>query len=375
MTIPLVNLKRLHDALREPISKAIGRVVSRGDFILGEEVAMFERDFAAFCETEHCIGVGSGLDALTLSLAGLGIGTGDEVITSANTFIATALAIQRVGAIPVLVDHDPGTYNLDPARIHAAITSKTRAIVPVHLYGHPADMAAITTIADEHGLFVVEDAAQAHGARYGEHVCGSLSHVAAFSFYPGKNLGAMGDAGAIVTNDDALADRLRSMRNYGSLKKYRHDRLGCNSRLDKIQAAVLRVKLKYLDEWNEARRRRARYYSDLLSDVDVVVPVERENCSHVYHIYAVRTDLRDDVLQCLNDVGIGAGIHYPIPLHRQAAMKGKCRVSGELEHTEHCCAQLVSLPMCPMITESEQERVAEALRRALSHRSRGMTCA
>ncbi|UCF33730.1 MAG: DegT/DnrJ/EryC1/StrS family aminotransferase, partial [Phycisphaerales bacterium] len=254
MTIPFVDLQAQHEELREEIRSAIDGVVGRGDFILGRDLAAFEEEFADYCGVKHCIGVGCGLDALTLALRAVGIRSGDEVITAANTFIATALSIHHAGAIPVLVDCDPQTYNLDPRRLSRAITSRTKAIVPVHLFGQPADMEEIQAIADEHGLMVVEDAAQAHGATYKGRKCGSFGRAAAFSFFPSKNLGAMGDGGAVVTNDDDVAEFLLKARSYGSKIKHQHEIVGFNSRLDSIQAAVLRVKLRYLDQWNENRR-------------------------------------------------------------------------------------------------------------------------
>ena len=359
--IPLVNLKAMHDDLREDIDEAINRIVSTGAFVLGSEVEAFEEKFAAYCEAKHCVGVGSGLDALTLALKGLGIGPGDEVITTGNTFIATALAIHHTGAWPVLVDHDPETYNLDPTRLSAAINSRTKAIVPVHLYGQPADMDVIQTIANEHGLVVVEDAAQAHGARYKGRRCGSLGRAAAFSFYPGKNLGAMGDGGAIVTNDDDLAQWVRAARNYGSTVKYRHPIRGFNTRLDALQAAVLRVKLGYLDRWNDIRRRRANLYHEFLTSADVVLPVAREDVEHVYHLYVIRCANRDAVLRDLHRRGIGAGIHYPVPIQHQEAFENKCVVPRPLKNTEAFCDQLLSLPMCPFLTEQQVEQVAGAL--------------
>jgi dTDP-4-amino-4,6-dideoxygalactose transaminase len=291
-------------------------------------------------------------------MRGLGIGPGDEVITTANTFIATALAIHHTGATPVLVDHDPETYNLDPRRLAAAITSRTRAIVPVHLYGQPADMDLIQTIADEHGLMIIEDAAQAHGARYKGRRCGGIGRAGCFSFYPGKNLGAMGDGGAIVTNDDDLAQWLLGARSYGSTVKYYHSMPGWNCRLDNIQAAVLRVKLQYLDEWNAIRRKHAARYRELLTAADVVLPTERPDVDHVYHLFVIRYRQRDDLLKHLHERGIGAGIHYPVPIHRQQGMSALWTVPRPLVHTDRFCDELLSLPMCPYLSEDELETVA-----------------
>ncbi len=365
MTIPLVNLHRQHEELHDEIHDAIASVIQRADFILGAEVDAFEREFADYCDAEHCVTVGSGLDALTLTMKGMGIGPGDEVITAANTFVATALAIQHAGATPILIDHEPQTYTLDPRRISSAITSRTRAILPIHLYGHPAEMDTIQAIADEHGLLVIEDAAQAHGARYNGRRCGSLGNAAAFSFYPGKNLGALGDGGAVVTNDDSLAQWIRAARNYGSTVKHRHAIRGFNTRLDTLQAAVLRVKLRYLDPWNATRRWVAARYSEFLGDADVILPAERENVEPVYHLFVIRCEDRDVVLQQLQDKGIGAGIHYPTPIHRQTAFSGGCYVPSPPANTEACCDQLLSLPMCPFMTLDDIEEVAHELKSAL----------
>lgn len=366
MTIPLVNLQRQHEELHDEIRDAVEGVLSRGDFILGSEVQAFEQEFAAFCEAKHCIGVGCGLDALTLILKGLGIAPGDEVITAANTFIATALAIRQVGAVPVLVDHDPGTYCLDPRRLSSAVTSRTKAIIPVHLYGQPADMDLIQAIADEHGLMVIEDACQAHGARYKGRRCGTLGRAAAFSFYPGKNLGGVGDGGAIVTNDDSLAQWLRAARNYGSTVKYRHAVRGVNSRLDTLQAAVLRVKLRYLDEWNGTRRWLAARYGELLQDAPVVLPTEHRDVEHVYHLYVIRCAQRDAVREMLHQKGIDAGIHYPVPIHHQVAFGRGCFVPAPPTQTETACDEILSLPMCPFLSLNDVESVVEELTGALA---------
>ena len=365
MNVPLVDLRLQHEELHDEIHEAFGRVMDRGDFVLGTEVEAFEEEFADYCEVKHCITVGSGLDALTLAMRGLGIGSDDEVITQGNTFIATALAIKHAGATPVLVDHDPETYALDPRKISAAITARTKAIIPVHLYGHPADMDAIHAIASEHDLIVLEDAAQAHGARYKGKRCGSMGNAAGFSFYPGKNLGAMGDGGAIVTNDDSLAQWCRAARNYGSTVKYRHAVRGYNSRLDTIQAAILRIKLRHLDEWNERRRWLAAQYGKLLARVDVVLPVERDDIEHAYHLFVIRCAQRDRVLSELNDQGIGAGIHYPTPIHRQVAFAQGCMVPRALQNTEAFADQLLSLPMCPFLSLDGVEEAAHQLARAV----------
>ncbi|MDM8007785.1 MAG: DegT/DnrJ/EryC1/StrS family aminotransferase [Phycisphaerae bacterium] len=357
MSIPLVNLKRLHDKLYAEIRTAINKVLARGDFVTGSDLAAFEEEFAAYCEAKYCVGVGSGLDALTLAMKGLGIGPGDEVITTSNTFIATVLGIYHAGATPVLVDHDPETYNLDPRRIACAITSRTKAIVPVHLYGQPAEMDAIQTIADEHGLLVIEDAAQAHGARYKGRRAGSMGRAGCFSFYPGNNLGAMGDGGAIVTNDEDLAAWLKAVRNCGSTVKYYHTMPGYNSRLDSMQAAILRVKLRHLDDWNATRRQLAARYREKLEGANISLPVERLHVDHVYHLFVVRCNRRDQVLKHLNSKGIGAGIHYPVPIHRQVATSTRCIVPRPLVYTDRYCDQLLSLPMCPCLTETDMDTV------------------
>ncbi len=368
--IPLVNLHRAHDELGDEIRQAIDRVIRGSDFILSSEVEAFEQEFAAYCGAKHCVGVASGLDALTLTLTGLGVGKGDEVITAANTFVATALAIARVGATPVLIDHEASTYNLDPRRLTAAITRRTKAIIPVHLYGQPADMDPITAIAEEHGLAVIEDACQAHGALYKGRRCGSLAKAAAFSFYPSKNLGALGDAGAVVTDDDDLAQWLRTARNYGSKEKYHHILAGWNSRLDGVQAAVLRIKLRHLDRWNQRRRQLADVYRTLLIGAEVILPALQDAGEHVYHLFVIRTSHRDAMLARLQADGIGAAIHYPIPIPSQEAFRHRCLVPGPLAHAADGCGQILSLPMCPYLSEAEAEVIAEAVRRLPSATSR-----
>ena len=359
--IPLVNLQAQHEDLYDEINAAVSAVIRSSELILGSELSAFEEEFAAYCGVRHCVGVGSGLDALMLAMKGLGIGPGDEVITAGNTFVATALAIGHAGATPVLVDHDPETYNLDPTRLAAAITPRTKAIMPVHLYGQPADMDAIQAIAHEHGLMVIEDAAQAHGARYRGRRCGSFGRAAGFSFFPGKNLGALGDGGAVTTNDDDLAQWLRTARSYGARFKYYHTMRGFNSRLDNIQAAVLRVKLRYLDSWNETRRQRARLYHELLASSDLALPTAREDVEHVYHLYVVRCAERDALLGDLHSQGVGAGLHYPLPIHRQSAFEHGCVIPQPLTYTTAYGDQVLSLPMCPYLTEKQVEQVACAV--------------
>ncbi|MCP4592660.1 MAG: DegT/DnrJ/EryC1/StrS family aminotransferase [bacterium] len=360
--VQFVDLQRQHDEVRVDIDEAIAGVINSNGYVLGKEVGAFEEEFAEFCGTKHCIGVGSGLDALTLTLRALDIGPGDEVILPANTFVATALAVTQVGATPVLVDHDPQTYNLDPRRLTAAITRLTRAVIPVHLYGQPVDLDPIQVIAEEHGLAVIEDACQAHGALYKGERCGGLGDAGAFSFYPGKNLGACGDGGAVVTSDDRIAERLRRLRNYGSIVKYHHEECGVNSRLDAIQAAILRVKLRHLDKWNEARQRAADRYRAGLADLPIVLPHVAEDRTHVHHLFVIRSKHRDRLLNYLVDRGIYAGIHYPVPIHHQPAYAGgNCMVSAPLNCTESSCGELLSLPMHPHLTGEDIDAVIAAV--------------
>lgn len=362
-TIPLVDLAAQFEAIRGEVEPRVAEVMRRGDFILGRAVGEFETEFARYCECGRAVGLASGLDALKLALRALEIGPGDEVITAANSFIATALAISAVGATPVLVDCDPAAYTIDPAAAAAAVTARTRAMIPVHLYGCPADMDSVESLACGRGLDVIEDAAQAHGARHRGRRCGSLGRIAAFSFYPGKNLGAYGDGGAVTTNDGALADRIATLRNYGSRKKYVHEERGENSRLDTIHAVVLRVKLAHLDAWNGARRRIAARYSDLLSGVgDLALPAAPAHMEPVWHLYVVRTARRDALLQHLRDRGIGALIHYPTPIHLQPAYRNVDWGKGRFPVSEKLAAQILSLPIYPEMTESQVIRVAGAVR-------------
>jgi dTDP-4-amino-4,6-dideoxygalactose transaminase len=358
VAIPLVNLERQHEEMYDEVHAAIEGVIDQSDFILGAEVEAFEEAFAAYCEAKHCIGVGSGFDALALAMRGLGLGTGDEVITAGNTFAATALAIQQTGATPVFVDHDPATYTLDPRQMSAAVTSRTRAVVPVHLYGHPADMDLIHAVAREHDLLVIEDACQAHGARYAGRRCGSLGHAAAFSFSPENNLGAMGDGGAVVTDDDSLAQWVRAARNYGSTVKHRHAIRGVNSRLDGIQAAILRVKLRYLDDWNARRRWLAAQYCELLENADLTLPTERGDVEPVYHRFVIRAGCRHELERRLQERGIEVGVHYPKPISRQVAFARGCFIPNELTNTHAFCDELLSLPLCPFLSLDDVETVA-----------------
>ncbi len=337
-------------------------MLTSGRYLLGPELAAFEQDFAGFVGARHCIAVGSGLDALGLVVEACGISTGDEVIVPGNTFVATWLAARRAGATPVPVDPDPGTFNLDPDGVEAAITSRTRMIVPVHLYGCPAAMDDVRAVAARHGLFVLEDAAQAHGARFRNTRAGALADAAAWSFYPSKNLGALGDGGAITTDDDGLAERLRMLRNYGSSAKYRHELSGVNSRLDELQAAVLRVKLEQLDAWNERRRSVAARYVAGLAEAELVLPGVPADAEHVWHLFVVRTPRRDELRSALSDAGVETGIHYPLAPHRQPVFADLAIDPRSLPVSERLQHEVLSLPIGPHLTDDQVERVVDRIR-------------
>jgi dTDP-4-amino-4,6-dideoxygalactose transaminase len=360
MHVPFVDLHAQHAELRGEIERAVGAVVDRGDFILGAELERFEADYAAFIGTRHAIGVGTGLSAIELALRAFGLSAGDEVITPANTFIATVLAVMGAGATPVFVDIDPSTYAIDPRAIGAAVTPRTRAIVPVHLYGQPVDLDAVQAVARRHNLLVIEDAAQAHGARDRGRRAGSVGNAAAFSFYPSKNLGAIGDGGMITTNDDAAAEKIRLLRNYGQRVKYHHSIVGTNSRLDTLQAAVLRLKLPRLDGWNAARRRHAAAYSARLAG-HVGTPAARADAEHIYHLYVIETDRRDEVQQQLRNRQIDTGIHYPVPAHLQEASRALGYRPGTFPATEAAAARVLSLPMYAELTDRQIEYVSDAV--------------
>jgi len=363
IVIPFFAFRGMHDPIREDVLSVLATCYDKGKFILGENVTAFEQEYAAFCEVQYCIGVSNGLDALTLSLKALGIGPGDEVIVPSHTFIATCLAVSHVGATPVLAEPDPTTCNIDPAGIPAKITSRTKAIIPVHLYGRPCEMDAIMTIAGEHGLSVIEDNAQAQGALYRGKMTGSFGHINATSFYPGKNLGALGDAGAITTNDPQLAEKVRTLRNYGSTVKYYNEVQGYNMRLDELQAAVLRIKLRHLPEWNDARRDIASIYDTLLSGAgDLVLPLgSTPGTVPVYHQYVIRTRHRDALQAYLEQQGIGTLIHYPLPPHLQAAYRGMHLPAGSLPVAEKLCNTVLSLPMYPGLKSEEQAYIADTI--------------
>ncbi len=358
--ITFLDLKRVNRPHEIAIRDAIHRVIDSGWYILGQECEAFEREFAAYCEVRHCVSVANGLDALSLVLRAYGIGAGDEVIVPSNTFIATWLAVSQAGALPVPVEPDEHTHNLDPRLIEKAITSRTRAIMPVHLYGQPADMAVILDIASRHGLMVIEDAAQAHGARYQGRRVGGLGDAAGFSFYPGKNLGALGDGGAITTNDDVLAAKLRTLRNYGSIRKYEHELAGVNSRLDEIQAAVLRAKLPSLDSENAWRRRIAAVYCEALRGSDVILPQMILGAESVWHLMVVRTQRRSMLQAALARAEIGSLVHYPMACHQQGAYAGlqlpPLPIAECLQH------EVLSLPIAPYMSDDEAREVAAVVR-------------
>jgi dTDP-4-amino-4,6-dideoxygalactose transaminase len=345
--------------------------MQRGDFVLGGAVAEFERAFAEYCGVQYCVGVDSGYSALELIVRAYDIGPGDEVITAANTFIATTLAISNTGATPVLVDCDPETYNIDATKIEAAITSRTKAIMPVHLYGQTADMDAINAIARKHGLYVFEDAAQASGARHKGRRAGSLGDAAGFSFYPGKNLGAYGDGGAVTTNNARIAERIRLLRNIGQKVKYYHEVKGFNHRLDTIQAAVLKVKLPHLDDWNASRRRAAATYADLLADLPVTTPTTADYAEHIFHLYVIRVSDREPLMEHLKEMGIATGLHYPIPIHLQPAYAELGYKRGDFPVTEAYAETIMSLPIFPELDDDKAAYVAGAVREFLEGRETG----
>ncbi len=363
MKVPYLDLKAQYETIADEITTALQKVLDNSAFAGGPFVTQFEREFAAFCQSESAIGLGSGTAALWLALKGLGIGNGDEVITTANTFIATAEAISVCGARPVFVDIDEQTYNINPELLEAAITPKTKAIIPVHLYGQPADMGKIVEIARAHKLFVIEDACQAHGAEYKGQRAGSIGDAGCFSFYPGKNLGAYGEAGAVVTNNQELADKIKMLRDHGQKEKYYHAMVGWNCRMDGFQGAVLSVKLKHLDQWNESRRKNAELYNSLLADLDpIVTPFEANYARHVYHIYSILTENRQQLMDSLAKKQIFCGIHYPVPLHLQDAYSSLGYKKGDFPITEKCASQQLSLPMFPELTSEQIEYVAEEIR-------------
>lgn len=378
MTIPFLDLKTQYQSLRSEIDAALHQVLDRTAFAGGPFVEDFESEFAAFCRCRHAVGVGSGTEALWLTLLALGIGPGDEVITVPSTFIATSEAISFTGARPVFVDVDEHTYTMDPEKLSEYLASRSRdassrarikAVIPVHLFGQTADMDPIRDIAAEHGLSIVEDACQAHGSEYKGWTAGSLGVAGCFSFYPGKNLGAYGEAGAVVTNDSGVADRIRHLRDHGQSQKYLHDTIGWNARMDGFQAAVLSVKLRHLTEWNLARRNNASYYTDLLrpsANGNLILPVEADYAKHVYHLYVVRIRQRERLMQALAEAGISCGIHYPVPIHLTEAYQFLGYQPGSFPVAERCADQFVSLPMFPELNRGQIEYVAETISRFIA---------
>lgn len=366
--IPLVDLKAQYAAIKHEIDSAIADIIENTRFIGGPPLVAFEEAFAAYQSTAHCVGCASGTGAIMLLLHALGIQPGDEIITTPHTFIATIEPIETLGAVPVFVDIDPVTYNIDPTQIEAAITEKTRVIMPVHLYGQLAPMDAIMSIAEKHDLIVIEDAAQAHGATLKGKKAGQWGEAAVFSFYPGKNLGAYGDGGAICTDNQDIAQKVASLRNHGRTAKYTHDIIGYGERLDTLQAAILHVKLRHLEEWNVQRRERAAYYTEKLADVPgVTTPASLPDSEPVYHIYCVRVQSnRDEILADLKDRGIGAGVHYPIPLHLQPALVHRGYAAGAFPHAEAAADTIMSLPLYPEMTPEQQDTVIETLKDVLA---------
>lgn len=363
--IPFVDLKAQHLTIKDEVETAFQQVLENTAFILGDQVSEFERAFANYCGVQHCVGVANGTDALVLALRAVGVGPGDEAITAANTFVATVEATAHVGAQPVLVDSCADTYTIDVGKIEAAITPRTRAIVPVHLYGQPADMDAVLVIAERYGLLVIEDAAQAQGALYGEQKAGGMGIVGCFSFYPSKNLGAYGDAGAVVTSDPTIAERLRKLHCHGGLKKHQHDIVGYNSRMDTLQAAVLNAKLKHLDDWNARRRDHAALYNELLAAMPTIaLPKQSPDCTPIYHLYVIRVEdgSRDALHAYLGEHGIASGIHYPRPIHLLEAFRYLGYKAGDFPIAGIQSRSILSLPMYPELTESQIEQVVATIR-------------
>ncbi len=364
MNIPLIDLTIQHHELRNEINAAIQGVLDRADFILGQDVAKLEEEFAAYCGVKYAIGVDSGLSALELSLRALGIGPGDEVVVPTHTFTATAAAVTFTGAKPIFVDADPETWNIDVTKIEAALTPRTKAILPVHLYGLPVDMHMILGIAEKYKLLVVEDACQAHGAKYKGKITGSLGNAGGFSFYPTKNLGACGDGGMVTTDDARVAETVRAMRNCGQRTKNVHETEPFNRRLDNLQAAILRVKLRYLDKWIESRRELAAIYNQILPD-SVVKPIEPPGYRHVYHLYVIRTQNRDALQAHLKERGIGTAIHYPSPVHLQPFFAKNGYTRGQFPIAEKICSEILSLPLYPEMTREQVETVASETKATL----------
>ena len=367
MQVPFLDLKSHHAPMLTEINGAIRDVIESNAFAGGPFVDRFEEDFAAYCNSSYAIGLGSGTEALWLTLMALGVGPGDEVITVPNTFMATAEAISYCGARPVFVDVDERTYTLDPDALPKAVTVRTKAIIPVHLFGQPADMDSILKFAHHRGLFVIEDACQAHGAEYKGRRAGTLGDAACFSFYPGKNLGAFGEAGAVVTDNAELQEKIRILRDHGQIRKYHHTMIGWNCRMDGIQAAALQVKLRYLEKGNQLRRFHAAHYDQAFDGMEeIVTPAHAADVRHVYHVYAIRVQERDEVMRLLGEKGIGCGVHYPIPVHLQEAYRSLGYGRGDFPIAERCAAEFISLPMFPELTSAQLEIVVQAVKEAVS---------
>jgi dTDP-4-amino-4,6-dideoxygalactose transaminase len=385
MNIPFLDLKTQFREIEHEILPMVKEAMENAAFIGGPQVSGFETEFAAFCDSKYGVGVNSGTDALRFALMAAGVGPGDEVITVAHTFIATTEAVSQVGAKPVFVDIDPKTYNMDPNKLDeylnkrlkevgsglqppaSSLQQQPKAVIPVHIYGQPADMDPILDIAKKKNLVVIEDACQAHGSLYQGKKAGSMGLVGCFSFYPGKNLGAYGEGGAVVTQSEDVANKIRMIRDHGQAKKYYHDMEGYNGRLDAIQAGVLRIKLKRLAKWNEARRRNAQYYKELLSPIKgVTVPNEADGCRHVYHLYVILVDDREGLQKYLNEKGVGTGLHYPVPLHLQKAYSYQGYKEGDFPVTESVAKRLLSLPMFPELTRAQIEYVADCIKQFMT---------
>jgi dTDP-4-amino-4,6-dideoxygalactose transaminase len=373
MNVPFLDLKVQFRQIEHEVLPMVKEAMENAAFIGGPQVSGFEAEFAAFCDSKHCVGVNSGTDALRFALLAAGVGPGDEVITVSHTFIATTEAISQVGAKPALVDIDPKTYNMDPNKLEdylkaSSLQPRPKAVIPVHLYGQPADMDPILGIARKRNLVVIEDACQAHGALYKGRKAGSIGLVGCFSFYPGKNLGAYGEGGAVVTQSEDIANKIRMIRDHGQAKKYYHDLEGYNGRLDAIQAGVLRIKLKWLAGWNESRRQNAAYYDELLSRIPgVTIPGKANGVVPVYHLYVILVDERDGLQKYLNEKGIGSGLHYPVPLHLQKAYANQGYKKGDFPVTESVASRLLSLPMFPELTKEQIEYVAQAIKEFMNN--------
>ncbi|HVZ80828.1 MAG TPA: DegT/DnrJ/EryC1/StrS family aminotransferase [bacterium] len=364
--IPYLDLKAQYRSIQAEIGEAVARVLESGHYVLGPEVAAFEQAFAAYCGTRHCVAVNSGTSALQMALLAAGVGPGDEVITTPLTFVATAAAVLYVGARPVFVDVDPATLNLDPAKVIAAVGPRTKVILPVHLHGRPAEMGPLLDISDQSGIPVIEDAAQAHGAEYKGKRVGGLGLAGCFSFYPGKNLGAYGEGGAVTTNDEALAKKVRSLRDWGAEKRYHHDLAGFNGRMEALQGAILGVKLKYIEKWTEARRGLAKLYDEKLEGLPLAIPRNPPHLRSVHHVYAVRVEKRDALQEFLSGRGIQTNIHYPIPVHLQKAYAHLGHGLGEFPLAEKACSQLLSLPLYPEMTGAQVDEVVAGIKEGLA---------